>query len=262
MRKSYVDIIIPIHGAGELLRKCLKKLFLSTKIPFDLWLVDDNSPGHEIVDIFLQISAWGDRRIHLLKNQENVGFGLSNNRAAKRGAAPYILFLNSDTEAHGSFLELMLVNFLDPIVGVVGAKLLFTNNPGHGPSGSIQHAGVARDRKGRPYHILQRKGAGDPIVNVRREINCVTGACLLTRRELFQEVGGFNPIYRVGAFEDVDYCWSIREKGYKVIYEPLATLGHYFAGSGIKKTHIYSDRNRTILMKKWGNLGSDEHLFR
>jgi len=262
MNRSYVDIIIPIYGAGEHLRKCLKTLFLSTKVPFDLWLIDDRSPGHEIADIFSQISGWGDRRIHLLKNQENIGFGPSNNKAADCGKAPYILFLNSDTEAHRSFLELMLLNFLSPDVGAVGAKLIFTDNPDYGSPGTVQHCGVARNGNGSPYHIFHGKAAEDLIVNVRREINCVTGACLLTPRELFQEVGGFNPIFRIGAFEDVDYCWSIREKGYKVIYEPLAVLGHYFAGSGFKKTHALSGKNKVILLEKWGNLGSDEHLFR
>ncbi len=261
MRQSLVDIIIPIYGAGNFLRECLVNLYRSTKIPFNLFLVDDCSPGNEIAKIFDKVTGWKDERVHLIQNRRNLGFGQSNNRAARNGSSPFVLFLNSDTIPQDSFLELMLLNFIDPTVGVVGPKLIFPKGSSRGKENTIQHAGVARDKKGWPYHVFYQMDKDDPKVNVRREINCVTGACLLIRRNLFQEIGGFDPQYEIGAWEDVDLCWTARKKGWKVVYEPLAEVYHYCGGSGFKITHRKSDSNKIKLLKKWGNLGSDENLF-
>ena len=261
MRQSLVDIVIPIYGAEKFLRNCLFNLFRSTKIPFELYLIDDCSPGDNIKKIFSKILVWNDERIHLIQNKSNLGFGQSNNRAARRGNSPFILFLNSDTEPQDSFLELMLLNFLDPLVGIVGPKLIFPKGSIRGKENTIQHAGVARDKRGWPYHIFWQKDRDDPIVNIRREINCVTGACLLIRRDLFQEFKGFDPRFEIGAWEDVDLCWGARKAGWKIIYEPLAESYHYCGGSGFEITHRKSDSNKKKLLRKWGNLGSDEYLF-
>jgi len=257
-----VDVIIPIYGAGNLLKECVVNLYQSVKVPFDLYLVDDCSPGDEIAKIFDKVSKWKDEKIHLIQNRKNLGFGQSNNRAAKVGVSPFILFLNSDTIPQDSFLELMLLNYIDPTVGIVGAKLIFPKGSTLGKENTIQHAGVARDKRGWPHHVFWQKDRDDPRVNVRREINCVTGACLLIRRSLFKEIGGFDPRYKIGAWEDVDLCWTARKKDWKVVYEPLAEVFHYCGGSGFKITHRKSDSNKIKLLEKWGNLGSDEDLFK
>lgn len=261
MRRSLVDIIIPVYGAEKLLQDCLFNLYRSTRIPFNLYQVNDCSPGSGVNKIFDKISKWNDKTIHLINNESNLGFGQSNNLAAKKGNSPFILFLNSDTIPQDSFLELMMLNFLDPLVGIVGPKLVFPKGSTQGKEETIQHAGVARDKRGWPYHIFSGKDKNDPRANKRREVNCVTGACLLIRRDLFWDLGGFDSRYKVGAWEDVDLCWSVRKTGWKVIYEPLAELYHYCGGSGFDTTHRESSVNKVKLLKKWGNLGSDEHLF-
>jgi len=108
-------------------------------------------------------------------------------------------------------------------VGAVGAKLIY-------PDGSIQHAGVVIGLGGIAGHILRGLPGERPGYNstsiATRNCSVVTGACMMTRREIFASVGGFNEELAV-AFNDVDYCLKVREQGHLIVYTPLAELIHH-----------------------------------
>ena len=229
---ALVDIVTPVYGAIPLVRRTVVSTLLAVGVPYTLFLVDDK-PGDEEQDVFFsQLEAASTPHLRVVRNKRNLGFGPSNNKAARLGSAPFILFLNSDTVPTVGFLSKMLLNMLDPKVGVVGAKLLFAEGSTHGPHGTVQHCGVFRTDHGEPFHAWEKATPYDVRVTRRLKLDCVTGACLLIRRPLFEELGGFDSIFRIGTFEDVDLCWKARDAGWKVIYDPSAVVYHHFAGSG------------------------------
>lgn len=259
---SLVDIVIPIHGAIPLVRRTVVNTLLAVTVPHELWLVDDKPGDPQQDEFFVQLKASLSPHVHVVRNKKNLGFGPSNNKAAARGEAPFILFLNSDTVPTEGFLGRMLLNFLYPKVGIVGAKLLFTEDSAQGEGGTVQHCGVFRTKHGEPFHAWVGATPYDERVSKRLELDCITAACLLIRRALFEELKGFDPVFKVGAFEDVDLCWKARKAGWKVIYDPTVVVGHFHMGSGEEITHRESKSNKAALLKRWGNLGSDMHMFR
>jgi len=147
----------------------------------------------------------------------------------------------------------------------VGAKLLYPAHMLGILAGKVQHAGVARNDEGVPYHPFLGWDADVPDVNTEREVNAVTGACYLVRRKVWDELGGWDPIFERGVYEDVDFCWQSRKHGYLVQYRPQACLYHYSSASeGVDGKHLlYDKRNENLarLMSKWQPLKSDEILF-
>lgn len=259
---ALVDIVTPVYGAIPIVRRTVVSILLAIAVPYELYLVDDKPGDEEQAELFGQLAAAPSEHVHLIRNMRNLGFGQSNNKAAALGSAPFILFLNGDTVPAEGFLSRMLLNMLDLKVGIVGAKLLFAEGSPHGPFGTVQHCGVFRTHHGEPFHAYEKANPYDKRVDGRLELDCVTGACLLVRRALFEDLGGFDPAFKVGTFEDVNLCWEARKAGWKVIYDPDAVVYHHFAGSGKEATHRCSAANKAVLMKRWGNLGSDMSMLR
>ena len=146
-----------------------------------------------------------------------------------------------------------------PGVGAVGARLLFPND-------TIQHAGVivAGNVFGRgvfsPFHCSYGVPANDPSVTTRREYQIVTGACMVTPRALYRELGGLDEIYWNG-YEDVDYCLKVRERGLKVVYEPRATLYHFESQSGAQRFRKVWWNIRTLADRWRGNVRFDSSQY-
>lgn len=214
-------------------------------VKWRLTLVDDVTPLLE-KDAVESIYAWAttDSRIRVLRNKTNLGFAGSNNHGFSRATAKFYLLLNSDVIiTHDGWLKSMYREFDDLNVGIVGARLLFfteglenyKQSPMR-PPGMIQHAGVVFNMLGQPYHIYVGWDPSHPKVNQRREYNCVTGACLMTRNNVYKFTGGLDTDYTKGNFEDVQFCLQVRSFNGKVIYTPEATLYHYAGGSNNSST--------------------------
>jgi GT2 family glycosyltransferase len=141
----------------------------------------------------------------------------------------------------------------------------------------VQHAGLAINTQGRPFHIQKGWNANNPRLDQARAMQAVTGACLMTRRDVWQNVartyqkagdpstGAFNEIYGRGTYEDVEYCFAVRGNGYKVVFEPAA-VGHHHVGASVTQRQNGSgyplERNRLIFMARCGHLLFwDEWLF-
>lgn len=146
------------------------------------------------------------------------------NLGAEHASGEHLLFLNDDVEViDAEWVTAMLEYSQQRAIGAVGAKLYF-------PNGAIQHAGVIVPPVGSPAHVYHafppaRQG-GIPDLDVARNYSAVTGACMMTRAEVFREVGGFDPGFPVN-YNDVDYCLKVRERDYRVIYTPYARLYHF-----------------------------------
>ena len=251
-------IIVPTYNAPDFLRGCLSAIERNTIAPYKLLVADDKSSELQMRTFLRGIKSG----CSVIKSRKRRGFAGINNWAVTHTDTKYVCLLNSDTEPGYMWLTYMLEELDEhEDVGIVGAKLMYPPQKGWSLGGRIQHAGVARNSEGLPYHIFGGQPADFPAANVRRELNAVTFACVLIRRELWDFLGGLDKGYIIGQFEDIDFCWKARKAGWKVVYQPKATLLHYEHGSGEDIVLKHSMNNRGRLMSTWGNMGSDEHLF-
>jgi len=256
-----VDVVIPIYGQADLVKASVESVLKTVKNA-RLILVDDHSPDDEVgqlLDIY-QGHPW----ITVIRLEDNQGFIGATKLGAEQGQAPYILFLNSDTRAiEPNWLGKMIPQ--DPQIAVVGAKLLFSQNMPGPLAGTIQHAGVARNLQGEPFHPYLGWRADAWEVNRQIEVNAVTGGCFLVRRKVWNELGGWDPMFGKGVYEDVDFCWRVRKAGYKVLYQPTVTLYHHSSASintnGHHLLYDHKDENLRLLKRKWPDLKSDEVIF-
>lgn len=229
-----VSIIIPTRDGFEQLRRAVQSIeSKSLYRDYEILIVDNGSRDRATLD-YLRASPHG-----VLRLDEAFNFSRLCNRAAKQAQGDYLLFLNDDTEViSGEWLSAMLEQAQRPEVGAVGAKLLYAD-------GRIQHAGVllgvgARGRGapgaggadvGVAGHALRYEdgfsGAGYlNYANVARNYSAVTAACLMVRRAVFAEVGGFDEEAFAISYNDVDFCLRLGARGYRIVYTPYALLYH------------------------------------
>jgi len=284
-----LDIVIPVYGRPDLLRECLQFLEIAAlDVDYQLFLVDDASPDKAVMEIVYN-SLNSDTKI--LQNGQNKGFPATANRGAALGKSPSILILNTDVILQAGAVRVMLNTLWgdqgpkgpitpspDAATGVVAPKLLFPDVPHIPPDvrGKIQHAGLAISAQGRPFHIQKGWAADNPRLDHPRAMQAVTGACLMTRRDVWKTVsrtyqqagdpsiGGFNEIYGLGTYEDVEYCFAVRGNGYKVVFEPAA-VGYHHVGASVTQRPEGGyplGRNHSIFMARCGHLLFwDEWLF-
>ena len=259
-----LDIIIPVSGRPDLLAKCLESV-QTTKgdLGINIILVDDQGPDQEALN---ELYGSLDGASQVIRNPANLGFPRTVNTGLRTSTASLVLILNTDVELQPDALQMMIAEFDEPAVGVVAPKLLFppdSTNP-HRPAGKLQHAGLAIDFQGRVIHPYVGWSADHPAVNNRRECQAVTGACLMTRRSVWQSVlrayqqagdpttGPFNEVYGRGTFEDIEYSFAARSLDYKVIYTPKAVAYHYVGASAEGSGGYPLDRNYLIFKARCG----------
>ena len=172
---------------------------------WELVLVDNDSPD----DTPALLRQWSDRAEVLLL-QHNLNFAGGCNAGAARARGDVLVFLNNDTEVVPGALEALVAQVAEPGVAIAGPRLLF-------PDGTIQHAGVGflRNALGvMPQHVFHHQDGLLPAARGTYELDCVTGACLVIRRDVFEQLGGFDEGYRNG-LEDVDLCLRARMAGHR-----------------------------------------------
>jgi GT2 family glycosyltransferase len=219
-----ISIIIPVRDRVDLLARCLDSLTSKTRYaPYEIVVVDNDSQSEEARSYFSQFPH------RLLHYSGPFNFSAVNNFAVEQTDSPWLLFLNNDTEViEGDWLTTMAEHVQRPEVGAVGARLLY-------PDDTVQHAGIVVGVGGIAEHAFRGLPAEAPGVcrqlQVTRNYSSVTGACLLTRREVFEEVGGFDEERLPVTFNDVDLCLKMRRAGYLIVYTPFAKLYHHESGT-------------------------------
>lgn len=249
---SHVNLIIPSGGNIDVLRRNLNVLFERTVYTDYEVVIVDNSKGNVITSYVRELQKKG-RPIRLLDmRREPFNFSRLNNAAVNESRGPLLLFLNDDTEAITSdWLTALVEQAVRPEVGAVGAKLLY-------PDGRIQHAGVTMGLAGQCGHSF--KGLrGDQrhyfdFPDVIRNVSAVTGACLMTRIDVFRKVGGFDETLFPVAYNDIDLCLKIGAAGYRVIYTPHALLYHYEAFSKSRQDLDPQPAEALGLRSRWAQI--------
>lgn len=218
-----VSIIIPNKDAKEDLEKCIQSILeKSSYTNYEILIVENNSTGEEIFSYYKELS--GNSKIRLLRWKREFNYSAINNYGAKKAKGDYLLFLNNDTEVISpDWIEEMLGFCQRPDTGIVGARLYFGNN-------TVQHAGTVIGIGGIAGHMFtdmprERSGYMHKAAIIQ-DLSAVTAACMMVKRQVFDEVQGFEEQLSV-AFNDVDFCLRVREKQYLVVYDPYVELYHY-----------------------------------
>jgi len=217
-----VSVIVPFRDRAALLQRCLDRtLGAAGHDPLELVLVDNGSSEPET--LALLESLQGDPRVRVVPDPAPFNWSRLVNRGVAASRGEYLLFLNNDiVEGSQGWLTEMLGQAQRPSVGAVGARLSF-------PDGRLQHVGMVLGVNGLAGHVLRGLPADQPgylgYGIAVRNWTAVTGACLLTPRPVFEEVGGLDESLEVG-FNDVDYCLRLGRRGYRVVATPDARLVH------------------------------------
>jgi GT2 family glycosyltransferase len=236
-----ISIIIPVRDRVDLLARCLESLTSKTGYaPYEIVVVDNDSQSEEARAYF---SLFKHR---LLRYSGPFNFSALNNFAVEQTDSPWVLFLNNDTEViEGDWLTTMAEHVQRPEVGAVGARLLY-------PDDTVQHAGIVVGVGGIAEHAFRGLPAEAPGVcrqlQVTRNYSSVTGACLLTRRDVFDEVGGFDEERLPVTFNDVDLCLKMRRAGYLIVYTPFAKLYHHESGT---RRRTVEPLETEVMQERW-----------
>jgi GT2 family glycosyltransferase/SAM-dependent methyltransferase len=223
VKGSNVSIIIPTRDRVDLLGKCISSIREKTNYKnYEIVIVDNGSEAKATLEYFNEMERHSNIRVIPFPDEFN--YSRANNIGAEASEGDVFLFLNNDIEIlESDWLEEMLRWAEREEIGVVGAKLLY-------PNGAVQHAGVILGMQGHASHVfmgsLEKQTGPFGSVDWYRNYSAVTGACMMIRREVFGEVGGFDESYQL-VFSDVELCVRIRDKGYRILYNPFVRLCHY-----------------------------------
>jgi GT2 family glycosyltransferase len=244
-----VSIIIPTKDKVELLKRCVESIEAKTLYKnYEIIILNNDSTDPDTISYLKNIP----HRVECFN--EPFNFSKINNLGARLAEGEYLLFLNNDTEIiDGNWLESMLEHSQRPEVGVVGALLLYPESEGSKSRYRIiQHAGVILGLggvanhafKGQPYETSNYFG----LHRVIRNCSAVTAACIMLRKNVFNEVRGFDENFKI-VFQDVDLCLRVREKGYSIVYTPYSILNHNERAT--RKLHPDADEN--FMIDRWKN---------
>jgi GT2 family glycosyltransferase len=244
--RTSVSAIVPFRDGAAFLRTCTDSVTATTgDVDLQFVLVDNGSVEPETLTLLERLETRDD--VTVVRDDRSFNWAALNNAAVDAARGDVLLFLNNDIEARRpGWLGALAAQALRPDVAAVGARLLY-------PDGRVQHAGVVIGI-GAAGHILVGLPADQPgylgLAVLTRECSAVTGACMASRRSLFEELGGFDEDLGIDT-NDIDFCLRAQQRGYRVLYEPLAELIHYESPSR-GKTGSVPDIRRFML--RWDEL--------
>ena len=246
-----LSVIIPVHGRFDLLEQCLSALPDAARdVPYKVILIENASPKEEADPFYARISS----AFAVIRNKTNLGFPKACNQGARKALTPLLFFLNSDVILKPGAISNMVKSLDDPNIGIVGAKLIFPHGTQSGPEGKVQHVGLATDIRGEWVHLFIGWNPDNAKVRAVRDVLAVTGAALMTRRSIYNQVGGFDEAYGVGTYEDVDYCLKVRLTGKNVIVEQAAVGEHWTNATARAYSLSFPlNQNKSIFMSRWIN---------
>jgi GT2 family glycosyltransferase len=256
-----ISLIVPTRDRVELLRMCVESILAKSTYPdFEIVVVDNQSRERGALEY---LDALRNReRVRVLTYDAPFNYSAINNWTAQRCDGRLLGLVNNDIEViTPDWMEELAGFALRANTGAVGAMLYY-------PDDTIQHAGVLLGMLGLAGHIGCRKPRGWPGHAgrglVAQNLSAVTGACLLVRREVFEEVGGLDERLPV-AFNDIDFCLRIRERGYRNVWTPFAELYHHESASRgeddtVEKLARFR-REVAFMQQRWGTALRDDPAY-
>jgi GT2 family glycosyltransferase len=243
-RMKAVVIVLSWNGLAYLV-DCLDAVLAQDHPDFEVIVVDNGSSDGSADFVGEQYPD-----VRLIRNDRNLGFAAGNNVGLRAATGGVLVLLNQDTVVRSGWLEALVRTFEDPTVGIAGCKAVY-------PDGTIQHAGgIVHGARAETEHVGRSEPDDDHYGNLR-EVDFVTGAALAISRAALTRVGlldeGFYPAY----YEDVDWCYTAREAGFRVVYAPAAQLTHHETPAAQRESHkhkyaLHRGRVRFVL-KHWAS---------
>ena len=238
-----VSIVIANKDHVDDLQKCISSIEkLSTYKNYELIIVENNSVEDKTFAYYKELEKTCAKAKVIYWPDKGFNYAAINNFGVKYAKGEYILFLNNDTElVNEDSLQEMLGYCMRDDVGAVGARLYYGDK-------SIQHAGIIIGLGGIAGHAFAGSLYENPgycgRIHMVQDYSAVTAACMMVKKSVFEKVQGFDERYEV-AFNDVDLCLKMREKGYLVVYTPYAEFNHYES-----KSRGYEDTKEKQLSKE------------
>jgi GT2 family glycosyltransferase len=249
-----VSIVIPTRGTRRLVHShqlnlvanCVDSIVRRSTYPdYEIVCVvdDDTDPTARA-----ELVTAGGERLRVVPYSEAFNFARKINVGVLHASSDYLVLLNDDTEViTPEWIESLLMFARDAAVGAVGAKLRFAD-------GRLQHVGVVAvgGNPGHPYYGFPADFDGH-MDNARTPTNCiaVTAACMMTRRDAFESVGGLSHEFPLN-YNDVDYCLKLLHTGRRLVFDPWAELYHFETSS--RATGSVSDDELAALQGRWGRI--------
>jgi GT2 family glycosyltransferase len=249
-RPALVTAIIPSRDHHQDLARSLASLARSRRTPYEVIVVENQSQEADTFALYRELERQGRTRVLAWDGPFN--YAAVNNFAAARARGEVLLFLNNDIEAiHDDWLERLLEHAQRPEVGAAGAKLYY-------PDDTVQHAGIILGLNGAAGHSHRAFPRASPgyarRLQVTQNVSALTGACLMTRRAVFEEAGGFDERF-VLTYNDVDFCLRLRQRGYLLVWTPHAELYHHECTTrGYEDTpqkRAFADAEVKAFQEKW-----------
>jgi GT2 family glycosyltransferase len=248
-----VSLIVPTRDRADLLGMCVNGLLSRTDYPqIEVLIVDHESRLPETFELFEKLKS--DPRVRIIPYTGAFNYSAINNMAAAEARGSIIGLINNDIDVINSdwLSEMVSLAIIDD-VGAVGAKLIYPNN-------RVQHGGIVLGVGGIANHFsyaTRRSDLGYFGRNVlTSSVSAVTGACLVVRKSVFEEVGGLSETDLAVAFNDVDFCLKLKKNGYRNIWTPHAELYHHESASrGAEDTPERTKqllRESEYMFKTWG----------
>lgn len=254
-----VSVIIPVHNKLELTyHACASIILAFNQASYEVIVVDDASTDQttEIESII--------EGLKVVRNEDNLGFLLSVNKAAESATGDYLIILNNDTEVTSGWIDELIAPFDNSNVGLTGSKLLNLD-------GSIQEAGGIVWENGQPWNVGRDANPYSPEYNYLRDVDYVSGAAMCIDHDLWRELGGFSEELAPAYYEDTDLAFKVREAGRRTVYVPRSEVVHFEGKShgtdvtkGVKRYQVVNERK---FREKWfdayrgnGRVGVDLHM--
>ena len=251
-RKPRVSVIIPNKDHVEDLRRCLHSIMACNYPECEIIVIENNSIEEKTFEFYKELEK---KKIKIVFWNGEFNYSTINNYGVKFAEGEYILFLNNDTEIiNRGCIEELVGCCMRQDVGAVGARLFYQDD-------TIQHAGVVVGLGGIAGHIFlntpkDQVGYFARIIT-QQNYSAVTAACILVKRRIFEEIEGFDERYKV-AYNDVDLCLRIREKGYLIVYNPYAELYHFESKTRGKEDSSDKlnrlDKESDLFKRRWNTI--------
>ena len=256
-----VSIIIPTKNNKKILQRCVESIKKHTSYKnFEIIIVDNNSTDLGTKSYYKSLSCM------ILDYKGSFNFSKMNNYAVKHAKGDFLLFLNDDTKVlEPNWLQEMIGVCSQNDVGDVGAKLVYSDN-------TIQHAGIVILDTGAGFHPFQNipedSNKHFNLINVMRDCSAVTGACLMTKKEIFAKINGFDDVFDV-YYGDADLCLRIIDSGYHVVYTPSVKMLHEgshsiiatMSSNSLEQTAHWAVENHFQFIKKWPLIKNGDQFY-
>ncbi|EDN68691.1 glycosyl transferase, family 2 [Beggiatoa sp. PS] len=248
VQQPSVSIVIPVFNKALYTYNCLLTVQACDQEVSKEVIVINNASSDETSTLLGQING----AFQVINNKENQGFVKACRQGAAVAKGQFILFLNNDTQVMPGWLSKMVnVMAAHPDIGIIGSKLIY-------PDGRLQEAGgiIFNDASGCNYGRLQEPTL--PKFNQSREVDYCSGASLMIRKTLWQQLDGFDMRYAPAYYEDTDLCFATRHAGYKVFYCHDSEVIHHegiTAGTDITSGYkVFQAINRKKFQAKWWHI--------